>query len=258
MKYITKLTALLATTALLTACGNDTASQPADNQATTQKVVRIATESSFKPFSYLDNQGNLVGFEIDLANALCQEMKVTCEISSQDWDGLIPGLDHDKFDAVMAGMSITPERLAKVDFSESYFDNTLVLVGKKGDAVTIADINGKTVATQQATISAEYLQKNHPQVTIKTYDKQDNAYLDLTANRVDYMLSDIVPISDWLKTDAGKDFEIKGEPIDIGDKVGIAVRKGDTLKADFDAALASLKTNGKYNEIVGKYFSVAK
>lgn len=255
MKYQTKIAAILASAVLLTACGSD--DKKAEAAATTtgeQKTVRIATESSFKPFSYLDNQGNLVGFEIDLANALCQEMKVTCEISSQDWDGLIPGLDHDKFDAVMAGMSITPERLAKVDFSESYFDNTLVLVGKKGDAVTIADIDGKTVATQQATISAEYLQKNHPKVTIKTYDKQDNAYLDLTANRVDYMLSDIVPISDWLNTDAGKDFEIKGEPIDIGDKVGIAVRKGDTLKADFDAALASLKTNGKYNEIVGKYF----
>ena len=256
MKAIQFTTALLAA-AVLAACSND---QPTQSQTAAStgsgatKDIIIATESNFKPFSYLDNQGNLVGFEIDLANALCQEMQAKCTIVSQDWDSLIPSLNANKSDAIMAGMSITEERLNAVDFSEPYFDNTLVLIGKKGDPTTIEGIDGKIVATQQATVSAEYLAKNHPGAIVKTYDKQDNAYLDLTAGRADYMLSDVVPVSDWLKTDAGANYEIKGAPIDIGDKVGIAVRKGDALKADFDAALASLKTNGKYDEIVSKYF----
>ncbi|WP_114800413.1 transporter substrate-binding domain-containing protein [Moraxella canis] len=259
MKTLLKFTAATLCVSLLAACSNDqpaanteTAANP--NSSTAQRELIIATESSFKPFSYLDNQGQLVGFEIDLANALCEQMQADCQIVSQDWDSLIPSLNANKSDAIMAGMSITEERLNAVDFSEPYFDNTLVLIGKKGNAATIDDIAGKTVATQQATVSAEYLQKNYPDAIIKTYDKQDNAYLDLTAGRAEFMLSDVVPAADWLTTDAGSEFEIKGAPIDIGDKVGIAVRKGNPLKADFDAALASLKTNGKYDEIVAKYF----
>lgn len=250
-----KFLAATLTALALTACGGD---KPADTAqagtASTEKNIRIATESSFKPFSYLDAQGNVVGFEIDLANALCSEMKAKCEIVSQDWDSLIPALQANKADAIMAGMSITPDRQNVVDFSDPYFDNTLVLIGKKGVTATINDVAGKTVGTQQATVSADYLAKSQPNATVKTYDKQDNAYLDLTAGRIDFMLSDFVPASDWLKTDAGKDFEIKGEPIDIGDKVAIAVRKDDALKGEFNTALATLKQNGKYDEIASKYF----
>ena len=94
--------------------------------------IKIATESSFVPFSYKDAQGNLVGFEIDLANALCQEAKVKCEILSLDWDGLIPGLQAQKYSAIMAGMSDNEERRKVVAFSEPYFINNLVIIGKKG------------------------------------------------------------------------------------------------------------------------------
>lgn len=259
MKYTLKFATTLLAAAVLSACGNDkpdTAAAPTAEPAAAgaEKQIRIATESNFKPFSYLDTQGNLAGFEIDLANALCEEMKAKCEIVSQDWDSLIPSLQANKADAIMAGMSITEERLKVVDFSDSYFDNTLVLIGKKGDATTINDLAGKTVATQQATVSADYLAKNYPDATVKTYDKQDNAYLDLTAGRAELMLSDIMPVTDWLTTEQGQSFEIKGEPIDIGDKVGIAVRKDDAeLKAAFNTALASLKTNGKYAEIAAKH-----
>lgn len=259
MTTVLKFTTAAFCVSLLAACSNEsttnTKTAAAPNSSTSQKELIIATESSFKPFSYLDKQGQLVGFEIDLANALCKQMQADCQIVSQDWDSLIPSLNANKSDAVMAGMSITEERLNAVDFSEPYFDNTLVLIGKKDNTATINDIAGKAVATQQATVSAEYLQKHYPDANIKTYDKQDNAYLDLTAGRVEFMLSDVVPATDWLATEAGSEFEIKGMPIDIGDKVGIAVRKDSSLKADFDAALASLKTNGKYDEIVAKYFN---
>lgn len=253
LKALAVLTAVFA----LTACGNnDTAkiqSKPSDAPKN-QSVIRIATETSFKPFSYLDTSGKPIGYEIDLANALCQEMKANCEIVPQEWDSLIPSLQANKSDAIMAGMSATEERALVVDFSDPYFNNTLVLVGKKGTPATLGDLAGKNVGVQQATVSADYLAKNQPKAVIKSYDKQDNAYLDLSAGRIDFMLSDIVPISDWLKSDAGKDFEIKGEPIDINDHVAIAVRKGDALKDRFNSALSALKTNGKYDEITAKYF----
>lgn len=244
--------------AALSACSNEKPAEPEQAAAPAategeQKHIRIVTESNFKPFSYLDVQGNVVGFEIDLANALCEEMKAKCDIVSQDWDSLIPSLQANQADAIMAGMSITPDRLNVVDFSEPYFDNKLVLIGKKGDDISLDTIAGKTIATQQATVSAEYLAKNYPDAIVKTYDKQDNAYLDLTAGRADAMMSDIMPVSDWLTTEQGQGYEIKGDAIDIDDKVGIAVRKGDALKAEFDAALASLKTNGKYAEIAAKH-----
>lgn len=258
-----KIFALGALSLALAACGGD---KKAESPATEPKTdtaaepaegamkIRIATESSFKPFSYLDNQGQLVGFEIDLANALCKEMAADCEINAQDWETLIPSLNAEKSDAIMSGMSITEERKAVVDFSDPYFNNTLVLVGKKGDSATIADIAGKSVGAQTATISVQYLEENHKDTTVKSYDKQDNAYLDLVAGRVDFMMSDIVPIMDWLATDAGKDFEVKGAPIDVNDSYGIAVRKGDELKAKFDSALATLKANGEYDKIAAKYF----
>lgn len=247
---------LLASATLLTACGSDKPSE-APKAGTTpneSKNLIIATESSFKPFSYLDNTGNVVGFEIDLAHALCAKMNATCDIQSQDWDSLIPSLHANKSDAIMAGMSITPDRLQVVDFSESYFDNKLILVGKKGDDITIDGLADKTVGVQQATVSGDYLATHQPKAIVKAYDKQDNVHLDLTAGRIQYMLADFVPASDWLKTEQGANFEIKGNPIDIDDKVGIAVRKGDPLKQEFDTALASLKDSGEYDAIVAKYF----
>lgn len=250
-----KLLSVLALTALVSACGSD--KTPAESNTTPSdntKQIRIATESSFKPFSYLDNSGNLVGFEIDLANALCEEMKAQCDIQSQDWEGLIPGLNAKKFDAVMAGMSATEERAKVVDFSDAYFNNTLVLLGKKGVDLNVNTLDGKNIAAQQATVSADYVTTNHPQAIIKTYSTQDNAYLDLNAGRVDGMISDIVPALDWLKTEQGAEFEAKGDPIDINDTVAIALRKNDPLKDEFNTALAKLKESGKYDELVGKYF----
>lgn len=252
-----KLLSALALTALVSACGGDKApsdDKKAEAPAAGEKQIRIATESSFKPFSYLDTSGQLVGFEIDLANALCEEMKAKCEISSQDWEGLIPNLNANKYDAVMAGMSATEERAKVVDFSDSYFNNTLVLVGKKGTELSVVTLEGKNIAAQQATVSADYLTANQPKANLKAYDTQDNAYLDLSAGRVDGMMSDIVPALNWLKTEQGAQFEVKGEPIDISDSIAIALRKGDPLKDEFNAALAKLKESGKYDEIVGKYF----
>lgn len=265
------MSAMLCTVGL-TACNNKpaeqstnqpTASTPATTVTTSTPPadtgnlpqVRIATESSFVPFSYKDANGKLVGFEIDLADALCQEAKLKCEVISQDWDGLIPGLQAQKYHAIMAGMSDTEERRKVVTFSEPYFINNLVIIGKKGVDKGADDLAGKNVAVQRATTASEYLAKNMPKANVKAYDTQENAYLDLEAGRADLMMSDSAPALSWLKTEKGKNYEVKGQPINIDDKIAIALRPNDPLLGQFNTALATLKSNGTYDKISQKYFA---
>lgn len=261
MKTASLLATVLASVVAVVGCGEN--KQPANTETKVstqpnqdaQKQLRIATESNYKPFSYLDEKGNHQGFEIDLIHALCEDMKAECTITSYDWDSLIPGLIADKYDAIFASMSATDERRKTINFSDAYFNNKLVLIGKKGDNATLADIDGKAIAAQQATIASQYIEKNHPKAELKIYDKQVNAYLDLSAGRVQYLLSDIGPASDWLQTKQGQDFKIQGDSIDINDNIAIGLRKDNQELTDaFNAALASLKTNGKYKEIASKYF----
>lgn len=220
-----------------------------------QGVVRIATETSYRPFSFVGTDGKPQGFEIDLANALCDQMALTCDITAQEWDALIIGLNNQQYDAVMAGMSATDERKQVIDFSDGYFDNALVLVSKKSNPIAGTDgLSNQTVAAQQATVAVNYLTQNHPGVEIRYYDTQDKPYLDLTAGRVEYLVSDFVPANEWLKTPAGQDFEIKGTPIETGDQVAIALRKNDPLLGRFNEALTALKASGKYDQIKARYF----
>lgn len=246
---------------MLAACSNnDTATTGsettvADGEAATQ-TLRIATESTYKPLSYTDADGKLIGFEIDLMNALCEEMKAECKISSQEWDGLIPGLQAQKFDAVIAGMSITPDRLEVVDFTDPYFNSGVIFVAKKGDDISLdSDLTGVNVGAQRSTVSSQYLEEHHPGANINMYDTQENAYLDLMSGRTRAILSDKVIAVNWLTSEGGDNFEKKGEEVDTGnDAMGIAVRKGDALAGKFNTALAALKTSGKYDEISDSYF----
>ncbi|AOY43808.1 arginine-binding periplasmic protein 1 precursor [Psychrobacter sp. AntiMn-1] len=246
---------------MLAGCNNSSApaeSAEADTASEAPMNIKIATESSYKPFSYTDADGKLIGYEIELVDALCAQMKAECEVISQDWDGLIPGLNAQKFDAAIAGMSITPERKEVVDFSDPYFHSGIILIGKKGDDISIDSLKGQPIASQRSTVASQYLQDEHADADIKLYDTQDNAYLDLTSGRVRGMMSDKVTGTDWLKTEAGSGYEIKGQEISSDDDaMGIAFRKGDPLVAKFNAALAELKDNGTYDQITGSYFGTS-
>ncbi|MDN6276615.1 transporter substrate-binding domain-containing protein [Psychrobacter sp.] len=210
------------------------------------------------PFSYTDAEGNLIGYEMELVDALCTQMNAECDVISQDWDGLIPGLNAQKFDAIIAGMSITPERQEVVEFSEPYFYSGIILIGKKGDDLSIDSLAGEAIGSQRSTVASQYLQDEHADADIKLYDTQDNAYLDLTSGRVRGMMSDKVIGNDWLKTEAGQDYEIKGDEISTNDDaMGIAFRKGDELVAKFNTALAEIKDNGTYDQITGSYFGTS-
>ncbi|MES1965573.1 transporter substrate-binding domain-containing protein [Psychrobacter sp. AH5] len=257
------LAPLSAAMLMLAACSSPSAPEEGkvaeDAAATTTPMnIKIATESSYKPFSYTDADGKLIGYEVELVDALCAQMQAECELISQDWDGLIPGLNAQKFDAIIAGMSITPERKEVVEFTDPYFHTGIILIGKKGDNITVDDLKGQPVASQRSTVSSQYLQDEYPDADIKLYDTQDNAYLDLTSGRVRAMMSDKVTGIDWLKTEAGKDYEVKGAEISTEeDAMGIAFRKGDPLVGKFNAALAELKANGTYDQITGSYFGTS-
>lgn len=245
---------------LLTACGgkadsNEQADATGSDAAASGEVIRIATESSYKPLSYTDADGTLVGFEIDLINALCEQMQATCDISSQEWDGLIPGLQAKKFDAIIAGMSVTPDRLEKVDFSEPYLENGLILVAKKGEDVSVdSDFAQIPVGAQRATIASQYVEETHPEAKINLYDTQENAYLDLSSGRIRALFSDKVTAGNWLTSVEGQAFEQKGAEFKNDDKMAIAMRKGDPLVEKFNNALTAIKESGKYDEISATYF----
>jgi len=229
----------------------------AGSQAMAGDKLRIATEGAYAPFNMVNAQGQLEGFDVDIARALCAEMKVECEIVAQDWDGIIPGLRAKKYDAIVASMSITKERQRVVEFTERYYSNVLAFVAAKGSNVDTSKdgLKGLNVGAQRATIAGQYLEDNLGDVVnVKLYDTQDNAYLDLGAGRLDVLLSDKFPAYDWLKTDAGNGFEFKGADIDINDEIGIALRKGSKWRTRLNDALQAIVANGTYEKINAKYF----
>lgn len=265
-KSITTVAAALSLSAVMVGCsGSESQTEAASTEGnetavtqTSEQVIRIATEGAYAPFNYTDSAGNLAGFDVEIANALCEEMKAQCEIVAQDWDGIIPGLKAKKYDAIVAAMSITPDRQQQVDFTEPYFANTLVFIAPKDsnfDPSVETAINGKDIAAQRSTISAQWLDEHYPDANEHFYDTLNNAFLDLEAKRVDAMVSDKLPAIDWLGKKSAE-FEIKGSDIDIGDNFAIAVRKNDPIKEQFNTALKTIKANGVYDRINEKHFSV--
>ncbi len=218
--------------------------------------IRIGTEGAYPPFNQIDASGNVIGFDIDIAKALCEKMKADCTIVTQDWDGIIPGLLAKKYDAIVASMSITEERKKAVSFTEPYYSNSLRYVAKKGSDIDPTKLKGKSIGAQRATISGSYLEDNLKDVvSIKLYDTQENAYLDLGSGRIDAVLADMLVNFDWLKSDQGQEFEFKGDAVDVNDKIGIALRKQDTeLTRRFNEALLAIRGDGTYDKINAKYF----
>lgn len=228
------------------------------------KTVRIGTEGAYAPFNFKDADGNLKGFEIDLGKALCEKMKVECTFVAQDWDGIIPALVAGKYDVIMASMSITDERKQVIDFTDRYYNTPSIIVAAKEtdvkiDFKNVDSVKGKIFGVQTSTNNANYLQKYFGTVAdIKLYDTQDNVNADLVAGRVDLVMADKIALDSFLKSDQGKDFEVKAtapyDPV-LGDGIGGGIRKGDTaLKDKLNAAVKALRDNGTYSTIAKKYF----
>ncbi len=225
-------------------------------------VIKIGTEGAYKPFNYLDQKGQLLGFDIDITRALCQEMKAKCEFITQDWDGIIPGLVLKKYDMIVASMSITDERKEKVDFSDPYYSTPAKFMVKKGSKIEINvnGLKGKTVGEQRGTIHANYLKDVYKAVVkLKAYETQEMANMDLQSGRLDAILADSATLYTWMKEQGKDKFEFIGpdlkDPKWFGIGAGIALRKGDKeLATALNKALATIKKNGVYDKIAKQYF----
>ncbi len=226
--------------------------------ARADEPLRVATEGFYSPFNYFDEDGALAGFDIDIARALCAQMQVACELVAQGWEALIPGLLAGDYDAIIASMSITEDRKKQVAFSDPYYSNALSFVGEAASGLKPEkrSLAGKAVGTQAATISADYLANHWSDVVrIELYGTQEDAFRGLANGAVDLVMGDLYASYAWLQTEAGKDFRFIGDPIDIDDRIAIAVRQEDeTLRRRLNAALAAILADGTYTEINLRYF----
>lgn len=230
-----------------------------------EKNYTIGTEGAYPPFNMIDSDGKIGGFDVEIGLALCAEMKVTCDVVAQDWDGIIPGLVADKYDMIIASMFITEERKQKVAFTDPYYKAAMTHVAKKGAGITDftdAGMKGKAIGVQSGTTQATFAEKSYPSAEIKSYPTQDEVNLDMASGRLDLQVGDMIPMLDWVgKSKDGADFELIGAPITdpafVGEGVGIAVRQSDNeLREAVNAALKAIIANGAYKAINDKYFTI--
>ena len=244
--------------------------------------IKIGTEGAYPPWNAKNEAGKLIGFEVELANFLCIYMKHDCTIVEQDWDGMIPALTSGKFDAIMAGMSITDERKKTINFSQGYADEVASLAVMKGSnlegmdtpkAINLstggsdvknalktltAALAGKTIGAQTATIHQNFLESGDVgSVKVRTYKTQDEVNLDLTAGRIDAALAAAVAFTDYAEK-SGKPVVLVGPTFAggaFGNGVGVGIRKEDAqLLKDFNKAIDNARKQGKISELAIKWF----
>ena len=221
--------------------------------ATAAQTIRFATEASYPPFESIDANNKIVGFDVDLANALCKEIDATCTFSNQAFDSLIPSLKFRRIDAVMAGMDITPEREKQVLFSTPYYDNSALFIGQKGKFTSIDQLKGKKVGVGLGTNYEEWLRQNVQGVDVRTYDDDPTKYQDLRVGRIDAILVDRLAALDLVKK-TNNTLAVTGEAFSR-QEAGVALRKGndDLLKA-VDGAIADMQKDGSLKALSEKWF----
>ncbi|TIS58108.1 MAG: transporter substrate-binding domain-containing protein [Mesorhizobium sp.] len=228
--------------------------------AQAQEKLKIGTEGAYPPFNTITPDGKVVGFDIDIADALCAQMKVECEIVTQDWDGIIPALQAKKFDAIIASMSITEERKKQVSFTNKYYTTPLSLVAPKDSDLASTEpaaLAGKTVGAQASTTQADYAQDVYGKAgaEAKLYPTQEEAITDLINGRLDAVISDKFVLMDWMKKASEACCKMVGDVNGTETEAGIAVRLEDTaLRDKLNAAIDAIVADGTYKKIQTKYF----
>ena len=245
--------------------------------------IKIGTEGAYPPWNGTNAAGELEGAEIDLVRDLCARMNAECELVAQDWDGIIPALQNGKYDAIMAGMSITEERMQVINFSQGYANepasfsvlksSSLAALGHSGkvnmDALNATSegllaslkstLNGATVGVQGSTTHENFVkQVLGDSVTMKSYDTQENLELDLSVGRIDAALSDQGSMEKFMESDNGKDIVFIGPGLgggSFGEGVGVGLRKRDTdLLKMFNRAIDAARADGTLAEHFTKWF----
>ncbi|OIV46506.1 ABC transporter substrate-binding protein [Sodalis sp. TME1] len=226
--------------------------------------IRFAVDPSYPPFESKQPDGKLVGFDIDLGNALCAQLKAKCIWIESSFDSMIPGLKARKFDAVLSDMGITEERRKQIDFTRPLYNTPVQLVAGKDTQLlpTAASLQGKRIGVEQGTVQERYAQaKWQPHgVEIVAYDDQAQVESDLVAGRIDALFTDGAQAElGFLRTPQGQRFALMGPPVHdpiIGPGTAIGLRKGSTeLKQSLDQAFDTLVENGTFKRIMDNYFT---
>ncbi|MBL0121810.1 MAG: transporter substrate-binding domain-containing protein [Betaproteobacteria bacterium] len=225
------------------------------------RKIKIGVDSAYPPFSQIAD-GKPVGFDIDIAHALCEQMKAECTFVQLDFDSMIPALHDKRIDAVIASMSITDEREKVVAFSDKYHRTPARFVVRKASGLTVsaAGLKGKRIGVARGTAHDRFAADTFKESTIVRFAKPDEIFVELAAGRIDGAFMDGVAASEgFLKKPLGKDFELLGpnfiDPLVFGAGAGITLRKGEaSLRNAFNTAIKSIQSNGIYKKIQNKYF----
>ncbi len=252
MKFVKKLKVLLVAICFSGSCF-----------AADTKPLSFATEATYPPFESINNQGQMVGFDVDILKAICNVMQKTCNFVNQPWDSLIPGLELGKFDVIFGAMNITDERRKQVDFTQPYFTSSGTLVATKSSNFSLDDpktVQGKTIGVQGSTTYQYYLQAKYGNtIRINRYGSIQDAFLDLQSGRVDAVFGDTPIVLSWLKNPSNSAYAPMGTPVKdakfFSQGYGFAVKKGNAeLLNQLNNGLQTIKANGSYQLILQKYF----
>ncbi|WP_029709706.1 transporter substrate-binding domain-containing protein [Rhodoferax saidenbachensis] len=269
-----KLLLALAVTSVLAACGKKEEAAPAAPAAPAAApaaaapapeaaVLKVAIDPTYEPFTFKTADGKPAGFDVDIANALCDQIKRKCEFVEQVWDSMIPGLTAKKYDVIISSMSATEERKQEIDFSDKYYQTPSRVVLKKGSKFTdAASIKGKKLGVLKGSTQEKYALDNLKPagVVINSYEAQDQVYLDIKSGRLDGTVADFLEVTGgFLSKPEGAKYELVGPVLSDAKYfagVGVAMRKGeDKLKADINEAIKTIRTNGTYKTLNDKYFA---
>lgn len=230
-------------------------------------IIRFVTDSDYPPFNYLDDEGTLTGFNVDVARAICLELDVSCDVQSRDWKDLVPALKRGDTDAVIASLAITPRALADVDFTDRYFFSPARFATRKNHLpkleATPVGLEAKRVGVLKGSVHEAYLKAFFRDSIPQAFASPELAYDALQANKLDLIFADGTHLAFWLSgTNSKGCCELRGgpffDPNYFGDGVGVAIRKGDLeLKKLVNTAIRKMRENGQYQEILKRHFPPA-
>ncbi|MBF0751931.1 MULTISPECIES: lysine/arginine/ornithine ABC transporter substrate-binding protein [unclassified Pasteurella] len=217
--------------------------------------LTFGTEPSYPPFEMTTEKGELVGFDIDVAQAICKEIQATCHFKTMPFDSLIPSLKAKRFDAAMSAIDITPAREKQVLFSEPYYDSSASYIALKGKENLAT---AKNIGVQNGSTFQQYTVAETPQYSPKSYVNLQDAILDLQNGRIDIVLSDTALLADIMKKEPN--IEFVGEKVTnekyFGRGVGIALHKSNkALQERLNQGLKTIKENGEYQKIYDKWMT---
>jgi arginine/ornithine transport system substrate-binding protein len=271
MKQLLITTTLIAA-ATLVACGKKEEAAPAPAPAPAAAApapaaelpeLKVAIDPTYEPFTFKTPDGKPTGFDVDIAEAICNEIKRKCTYVEQVWDSMIPGLQAKKYDVIVSSMTITDERLQVVDFSDKYYFTPSRIVVKKDTPYTDnASLKGKKIGVLKGSTQEKYALGELKTVgaNVVPYEAQDQVYLDIKSGRLDGTVADQVEVNGgFLSKPEGAGYGFVGPVLDdpkyFGTGVGVAMRKGETeLKTAVNNAIKTIRSNGVYDTVAKKYF----